>query len=176
MAGPRAATTASTKPSQPEGAVPGQIEQVRWAEARKGASKEAAAATAAVAVLGGSHPASEAEFQKCLDAYLAALPKGSPKSDGIKVGRIVASTVLESRKNDGANSPSRRCSRASDPRHRRAGFRARHRSAPDPGHRRLTPTLAQAEQNGSGLSPSAMAPIADPYVPNSGRRAGRPRS
>jgi len=72
----------------------------------KTTSQEAAAATAAGTVLAGlpARPAT-AEMKAALASYLAALPDGEAKSDGMKLGEVVAAKVLEARQNDGANAP-----------------------------------------------------------------------
>jgi hypothetical protein len=72
----------------------------------KTTSQEAAAATAAGTVLAGL-PArrATAEMKAALASYLAALPDGEAKSDGMKLGEAVAAKVLEARQNDGANAP-----------------------------------------------------------------------
>jgi hypothetical protein len=69
-------------------------------------SQEAAAAAAAATVLAGL-PArrATADMQAALASYLAAIPDGEAKSDGIKLGEAVAAKVLEVRANDGANAP-----------------------------------------------------------------------
>jgi hypothetical protein len=69
------------------------------------ASKEAAAATAAGTVLAGVDTKTQAEMQAALAAYLAAIPDGAAKSEGIKLGEVVAAKMLEARANDGANAP-----------------------------------------------------------------------
>lgn len=67
------------------------------------ASKEAAAAAAAGTVLAGLDPKSAAEMKGVIVAYLAAIPAGEPKAEGIRLGETVAARVLEARANDGAN-------------------------------------------------------------------------
>jgi hypothetical protein len=70
----------------------------------KTTSQEAAAAAAAATVLAGL-PARQgsAEIKAALASYLAAIPDGAAKSDGIKLGEAVAAKVLQARENDGAN-------------------------------------------------------------------------
>ena len=67
-------------------------------------SPQAAVATAAYATLTGLQPQLGAN-QTILDtdyaAYLAALPDGTPKADGIAVGQQAAQAVLATRTNDG---------------------------------------------------------------------------
>jgi hypothetical protein len=70
-----------------------------------GASVEAAAATAASAILSRLHPESAAEFQSALQDTLSALPDGDAKSNGVRVGEAAAATCLEARANDGASMP-----------------------------------------------------------------------
>ena len=69
------------------------------------ASKEAAAAAAAAAVLAGVDPQTQDQIKAALAAYLAAVPDGAAKSEGIKLGETVAAKILEARANDGANAP-----------------------------------------------------------------------
>jgi len=66
-------------------------------------SKEAAAAAAAGGVLAGLHPQAEQELKGMTAAYLAAIPDGDAKAEGIKLGQAVAARILEARANDGAN-------------------------------------------------------------------------
>jgi len=69
------------------------------------ASKEAAAAAAAAAVLATIDAKTADEVHGALAAYLAAIPDGPAKSDGIKLGAAVAAKVLEARANDGSGAP-----------------------------------------------------------------------
>jgi hypothetical protein len=73
--------------------------------AAKEASKEAAAATAAGLVLAGLNPNDADELNAATAAYLAALPEGAGKSQGIKIGQEVAAKILAERKSDGADAP-----------------------------------------------------------------------
>jgi hypothetical protein len=66
------------------------------------ASKEAAAASAAGAVLEGLYP-DDARLKAITANYLASLPNSDPKSAGIRLGLSVAAKILEARANDGAN-------------------------------------------------------------------------
>jgi hypothetical protein len=68
-------------------------------------SKEAAAATAAAAVLATINPKTAEEIKAALATYLATIPDGLAKSDGIKLGELVATKVLEARANDGCEAP-----------------------------------------------------------------------
>jgi PAP2 superfamily len=69
------------------------------------ASAEAAAASAAGAVLMVLHPEAEGEMRAALDTYLAKVPDGDAKSQGTALGQAVAAKVLEARRNDGASMP-----------------------------------------------------------------------
>jgi hypothetical protein len=68
-------------------------------------SKEAAAAAAAAAVLATIDEKTAGEMKVALANYLAPLPDGTTKSDGVKLGEAVAAKMLEVRSNDGSNSP-----------------------------------------------------------------------
>jgi hypothetical protein len=68
-------------------------------------SKEAAAASAAAAVLATIDAKTAAEMKTALDAYLASIPDGPAKSEGIKLGEAVAAKVLAARAGDGAEAP-----------------------------------------------------------------------
>jgi hypothetical protein len=66
-------------------------------------SKEAAAAAAAAAVLVKLTPDAAADVQSTLTSYLATLPDGEAKSNGVKLGQEVAAKILEAREKDGAS-------------------------------------------------------------------------
>src|SRR6516162_1644620 len=66
-------------------------------------SKEAAAAAAAAAVLVKLAPDAAADVQSTLTSYLATLPDGEAKSNGIKLGQDVAAKILEAREQDGSS-------------------------------------------------------------------------
>jgi hypothetical protein len=68
-------------------------------------SKEAAAATAAAGVLATIDAKTGGEMQTALAAYLASIPDGAPKSDGVKLGEAIAAKVIEARANDGCDAP-----------------------------------------------------------------------
>ena len=68
-------------------------------------SKEAAAAAAAAAVLATVDAKTAGEMKVALATYLASIPDGAAKSDGVKLGEAVAAKVLEARANDGSNAP-----------------------------------------------------------------------
>ena len=71
----------------------------------KETSQEAAAAVAACMVLAGLHPNETEELNSVMGAYLAAIPPGTAKSEGIKVGQEVAAKIVAERKVDGADAP-----------------------------------------------------------------------
>jgi hypothetical protein len=68
-------------------------------------SKEAAAAAAAAAVLATIDEKTAGEMKVALASYLAPIPDGAAKSDGVKLGEAVAAKVLEARANDGSEAP-----------------------------------------------------------------------
>lgn len=68
-------------------------------------SKEAAAASAAAAVLIKLVPDAGSDIQSTLTSYLGTLPDGEAKSKGIELGQEVAMRILEARANDGASAP-----------------------------------------------------------------------
>jgi PAP2 superfamily len=68
-------------------------------------SKEAAAAAAAAAVLATIDSKTAGEMKVTIATYLASIPDGGAKSDGVKLGEAVAARVLEARVNDGADAP-----------------------------------------------------------------------
>jgi len=68
-------------------------------------SKEAAAAAAAAAVLATIDAKTAGEMQGALATYLASIPDGAAKSEGVKLGEAVAAKVLEARANDGSDAP-----------------------------------------------------------------------
>jgi hypothetical protein len=68
-------------------------------------SKEAAAAAAAAAVLATIDEKTAGEMKVALANYLAPLPDGAAKSDGVKLGEAVATRMLEVRANDGSGGP-----------------------------------------------------------------------
>jgi hypothetical protein len=73
--------------------------------AEPGTSKEAAAAAAAAAVLATIDAKTADGVKGALASYLASIPDGAAKTDGIKLGEAVAAKVLEARANDGSNAP-----------------------------------------------------------------------
>jgi hypothetical protein len=70
-----------------------------------GASKDAAAASAAHDVLTHYFPAQAPIFDAALSASLAAIPDGQSKTDGIDVGKAVAAQWLMLRTGDGLEAP-----------------------------------------------------------------------
>ena len=68
-------------------------------------SKEAAAAAAAAAVLATIDAKTASEMKAALATYLASIPDGAAKSDGVKLGEAVAAKVMEARANDGSDAP-----------------------------------------------------------------------
>jgi hypothetical protein len=68
-------------------------------------SKEAAAAAAAAEVLAATDQKTADEMKGALAAYLASIPDGAAKSNGVKLGEAVAARVLEARANDGHDAP-----------------------------------------------------------------------
>ena len=71
--------------------------------ADRAASKEAAAAAAAAAVLATIDAKATGEMRVALASYLASIPDGAAKSEGVKLGEAVAARVLDARANDGSN-------------------------------------------------------------------------
>ncbi len=68
-------------------------------------SQEAAAASAAGAVLMKLVPNAAAQIQAAETSYLAQLPDGAAKSAGIKLGQEAAAKILAMRANDGSSAP-----------------------------------------------------------------------
>jgi hypothetical protein len=68
-------------------------------------SKEAAAAAAAAAILATIDAKTAGDMKAALAAYLAPLPDGVAKSDGVRLGETVAAKVIEARANDGCDAP-----------------------------------------------------------------------
>ena len=67
------------------------------------ASKDAAAAAAAGAVLTNLLPDAASDIQAALRSYLSAIPDSDAKSNGVKLGDAVAAKILEARTNDGSS-------------------------------------------------------------------------
>ena len=68
-------------------------------------SKEAAAAAAAAAVLSTIDAKTAGEMKVALASYLATIPDGTAKSDGIKLGEAVTAKVVAARATDGSDAP-----------------------------------------------------------------------
>jgi|KBSSwiStaDraftv2_1062776.scaffolds.fasta_scaffold00737_5 hypothetical protein len=69
--------------------------------ATAGASQDAAVAAAAYGVLSGLFPNRSAQYQSAYDTYVATLPAGTAKTQGLAVGAEVAAGILALRTNDG---------------------------------------------------------------------------
>jgi hypothetical protein len=70
--------------------------------AEPGTSRDAAAAVAAHYILARAYPDQAKEFDKALEASLAAVPDGSPKTEGMRLGEQAARAILDERRTDGA--------------------------------------------------------------------------
>jgi hypothetical protein len=70
--------------------------------AEKGASKDAAAVTAAHAVLTSLFPDDKAKLDQAFQASLAAIQEGIAKSQGIELGKTAASGIIALRVDDGS--------------------------------------------------------------------------
>jgi hypothetical protein len=70
-----------------------------------GASGEAAAASAAHAVLVRVYPEQAPELDKALQVSLSAVMDGSPKTQGVQIGQQAGAAILAERSNDGLNAP-----------------------------------------------------------------------
>lgn len=68
-------------------------------------SKEAAAAAAAATVLATIDANTAAQMKEVLASYLASLPDGSAKAEGIKLGEAVAAKIVAARADDGCDAP-----------------------------------------------------------------------
>ena len=68
-------------------------------------SKEAAAAAAAATVLATIDAKTADEMKVALASYLASIPDGAAKSEGVKLGEAVAAHILAARANDGSDAP-----------------------------------------------------------------------
>jgi len=73
--------------------------------ASAGASREAAAASAASAIIAGTDPLAQGEMKATLAGYLASISDTSDKAEGIKLGEAVAAKILQARAEDGARAP-----------------------------------------------------------------------
>jgi hypothetical protein len=70
-----------------------------------GTSQEAAAATAAAVAMSNLVPDAASDIQAALTTYLATLPDGSAKANGIKLGTEAAEAMLQARADDGSAMP-----------------------------------------------------------------------
>jgi hypothetical protein len=68
-------------------------------------SKEAAAAAAAATILATMDAKTAGDMKAALATYLAPLPDGVAKSDGVRLGETVAAKIIEARANDGCDAP-----------------------------------------------------------------------
>ena len=68
-------------------------------------SQEAAAASAAAAVLATVDEKTAYQIKIAMANYLATLPDGAAKSDGIKLGEAIAASILDARVYDGSDGP-----------------------------------------------------------------------
>ena len=68
-------------------------------------SKEAAATAAAGMVLASLVPQVQEQARSMTTSYLASIPKGEAKTEGIRLGEAVAAKSLEARAKDGADAP-----------------------------------------------------------------------
>ena len=68
-------------------------------------SKEAAAAAAAASVLATIDAKTAGEMKAALATYLASIPDGVTKAEGVKLGEAVAAKILAARANDGSDAP-----------------------------------------------------------------------
>jgi hypothetical protein len=73
--------------------------------APKDTSKEAAAAAAAATVLATLLPGAGDEAKAALAAYLAAIPAGPARDEGIRLGEAVGAKIAAQRRDDGASAP-----------------------------------------------------------------------
>ena len=73
--------------------------------AKRWASQDAAAATAAFRVLVALFPAQAATLQPQYDASLASVPDGRARAAGVAVGEAAASAMLAARQGDGRGGP-----------------------------------------------------------------------
>jgi hypothetical protein len=69
----------------------------------KGASIDAAVATAAHDTLVALYPSQADVFDEAYEDYLIDIPKSSSKNKGVEIGRYVANKILQARKNDGSD-------------------------------------------------------------------------
>ena len=70
-----------------------------------GASRDAAAASAAHTVLVKVYPDQTAELDKALQTSLAALPDGASKTQGVLLGQQAGASIVAERRDDGSDAP-----------------------------------------------------------------------
>jgi hypothetical protein len=68
-------------------------------------SSDATAAAAAATMLRALHPEASGDIKVMLDSYLAAIPDGEAKAEGVKLGEAVANKAFHARASDGATAP-----------------------------------------------------------------------
>jgi hypothetical protein len=73
--------------------------------ASPGASRDAAAAAAAAVAMTKLVPDAANDIQAALTDYLAKVPDGNAKADGVKVGTEAAEAILQARADDGSAAP-----------------------------------------------------------------------
>ena len=78
---------------------------VRLSSVPRDASQEAAAAAAAHEVLVALYPAFKTTLDAQLQQFLAQIPDGNGKAEGVLIGQDVADRILAARSNDGSNAP-----------------------------------------------------------------------
>jgi hypothetical protein len=102
----RVAAIVQTAVFEAVNAVNGRYEPYLWTvSAPHGASREAAAVTAAHAVLVHYYPASAVTLDSQRNSSLAGIADGQSKSDGIAVGLNAAAAMIAHRSSDGATPP-----------------------------------------------------------------------
>jgi hypothetical protein len=78
---------------------------LRQPEVDEPASSDVAAATAAHDVLSSFFPASAAALRTEYDTWLAGVPEGEARENGLEAGHDAAAVLLESREDDGRDAP-----------------------------------------------------------------------
>jgi|HubBroStandDraft_6_1064221.scaffolds.fasta_scaffold10468_2 hypothetical protein len=78
---------------------------VRLTAVSRFASQDAAAASAAHAVLVALYPSSQAFLDSQLQQSLSLIPDGQDQAEGIAIGKAVADQILALRSNDGSSAP-----------------------------------------------------------------------
>jgi hypothetical protein len=102
----RVAAVVHTAVFEAVNAVTGRYEPYLWTvSAPPGASPDAAAVTAAHAVLVHFYPASASALDAQRDSSLAEIADGARKTNGMAVGRNAAAAILAHRANDGSTPP-----------------------------------------------------------------------